>query len=871
MDTERGCLEVLFRKVPYQTISLTEFGGTDNSYESISSELFISYAGTVFPQCSFDELQQLHNFLQEHFDKKETVFTLLSETAEKMLQYDGKEPICCYEQVLRWRDISFQLGQDILTTAFMANMDIRYGQKTDFFAWRPIIRTNNSTLQQILSEGMAENHFHLNGSTQIFQLNWVCLMNHIQGRQKDFKAIDTLLDEKLQYSFQDSRRYNVELHDTLHQSVIKAAVYRLYLFLLQKEGIEEKENIQRFICGCQEKKTAKKEFIEFLIKVDESDVSRIQNMIQLTRYEYGFREEGITLDYAMDKELMVNNNNTHRILAGERKFLYECFRFSLQGQFDTLDQNIFYRYLNIYILFRSEVIQVNRMVGFANFSKYQDRKEFFIENYPPYKRELNLLAIKATLENQPKLTLEARFAPKISANELSKKIRKIDSDVGHESKTGFELLNTKHEQDKHFREQYFYVMHFIKDGDRQNEHPRDFVQRHDSLRRRVYLETKATIEFMEQDIEQRDRLVGIDAANSEIGCRPEVFASCYRYLRGWLPKRRTAVNQERIKKVRICGTFHAGEDFLDIADGLRTIDEAILFLNLDRGTRIGHALALGINPKEYYQYKKNVVRMPAQDLLDNTVWLLEKSREYGIKLDGKLASDLQRQFENLFAQIYGSSLLQNMNAYQYYCSWMLRGDDPELYLLKDEKFDEFVKERNPILLYNYYRVNRWISDEQRYNEKYRRLYFGYHFDRIVKENGKKTEKFIVTDSYVKMIFEIQEKMREDISKRGIAIECNPSSNYLIGTIERYDHHPIFRFNSMGLKEGWNNPLSVSINTDDQGVFDTYLENEYALLALALEKKKNEDGTSRYNSQEIYQWIDYVRKMGLQQSFWNEKR
>lgn len=45
-------------------------------------------------------------------------------------------------------------------------------------------------------------------------------------------------------------------------------------------------------------------------------------------------------------------------------------------------------------------------------------------------------------------------------------------------------------------------------------------------------------------------------------------------------------------------------------------------------------------------------------------------------------------------------------------------------------------------------------------------------------------------------------------------------------------------------------LSVSINTDDQGVFDTLLENEYALMVLALEKAKDEEGNKLYDIEDI---------------------
>ena len=64
----------------------------------------------------------------------------------------------------------------------------------------------------------------------------------------------------------------------------------------------------------------------------------------------------------------------------------------------------------------------------------------------------------------------------------------------------------------------------------------------------------------------------------------------------------------------------------------------------------------------------------------------------------------------------------------------------------------------------------------------------------------------------------------------------------------------------------NTSLSVSINTDDQGVFDTLLENEYALMALALKKAKDKDSNLIYDIEDIYEWIDYVRRMGIEQVF-----
>ena len=93
------------------------------------------------------------------------------------------------------------------------------------------------------------------------------------------------------------------------------------------------------------------------------------------------------------------------------------------------------------------------------------------------------------------------------------------------------------------------------------------------------------------------RIKGIDAASPEIWCRPEVFAQAFRFLKNhWVESGRFPFAETECST--LLATYHVGEDFLDILDGLRAIDEAILFLNLRCGDRLGHALALGVDIDE---------------------------------------------------------------------------------------------------------------------------------------------------------------------------------------------------------------------------------------------------------------------------------
>lgn len=154
-------------------------------------------------------------------------------------------------------------------------------------------------------------------------------------------------------------------------------------------------------------------------------------------------------------------------------------------------------------------------------------------------------------------------------------------------------------------------------------------------------------------------------------------------------------------------TYHVGEDFLDVADGLRAIDEAINFLDMDCGDRLGHALALGIDVEEWYKSKNNYILLPQQDYLDNLVWIYNRLIQFNIQGMDALKDEIQKKYERYFYEIYGkyinadeiemilkeaekehehlgiATLFGNdryrFDIGQYYDSWKLRGDDPLLY------------------------------------------------------------------------------------------------------------------------------------------------------------------------------------------------
>lgn len=115
--------------------------------------------------------------------------------------------------------------------------------------------------------------------------------------------------------------------------------------------------------------------------------------------------------------------------------------------------------------------------------------------------------------------------------------------------------------------------------------------------------------------------------------------------------------------------------------------------------------------------------------------------------------------------------------------------------------------------------------------------------------------FTVPKEMADVIKQLQEAIMFSIAKQQIAIECCPTSNVKIARLLAYENHPILRLHPME-DNGGIRP-AVSVNTDDLGVFVTSADNEYALMTLALMKKKGENGKLMYNSQQINNWLETI--------------
>ncbi len=882
MDTLGKLLDILFRKIPQERVlnKLRQYK-EHLHYPHNSQDVFLRYADTVLRGYSEDEQKQMFLYLKHCTDKRSeeirshpSVFLPLVEFGHQVLTIQGDTPVCRFEDVLRWREVYHLLGQDLIVCAYLAYCDISSPIRRVKFAWPAVIRTNNSTLEQMLQKGLAENHCHLNGSTQSFALSWYKLMNFPMESSDWLDGFPSLLQSVTGRGPEDNIL-------PIGERVSFAALARALLFKsLHKQDFFNKESTSKTISAycCED------DFDGFFTKRF-SRLVDISNTVKLLRCCYGMPismpdGEVMRIDYALERHIFLPvANSAYRVLAGERYFLYSCFSASFSGSFTDFENDLFYFYLLTKTAFRGEMIQVNKQIGFENFSNYEKRKDLIWER-DPYWWEAYRMAINAPLNVDSVKSLEARFSPKMTTTALKEKVYKYDfakwfADTPYTSSLKlYEAEFNKEVSDGSLSDEpHFYVLHFPKRRDSSFVDTPEFILqcRHETLRADVKKMAMATADALTTFNYLRERIRGIDACANEVECRPEVFATAFRYLRSlqtfYQLDHSVLLGQS---ENRISVSYHAGEDFYDITDGLRAIDEAVNFLEFQRGERLGHALALGVDPLVHYSTKSECIIIPKQNYLDNLVWLLYRGRELNIQIEPHQSEVMKQEALHYLREIYGDAIRKNqwsVNLQDYYNSMMLRGDAPQLY-----RSMHFEIPKYPSCNYDRFQISHAKAelDNLRNDRELAGLYYYYHYGHSEKIKGSEPITVSVTSGYKRVVRQAQDALHRYLEQKGIVIECNPSSNVLIGTFGSYFNHPIFRLNNYGLSNTNSNdsapPMQVCINTDDLGVFDTSLPFEYALVYRALAEKTNDDGTPKYTSAEIMCYLDNIRKMGLQVVF-----
>jgi hypothetical protein len=276
-------------------------------------------------------------------------------------------------------------------------------------------------------------------------------------------------------------------------------------------------------------------------------------------------------------------------------------------------------------------------------------------------------------------------------------------------------------------------------------------------------------------------------------------------------------------------TVHVGEDFSHLLTGLRHVDEAIEVLDLREGDRIGHGLALGIDPVRWAE-RMGRVAMALEDRTLDLAWEWSWWTRRGYGADAGRIAYLVREVPRLTNHWFGVTL-DPLRVEQ------LNDDLADVERLRAVGFPDgrnvtASNERSALLL-------RYLTDSRTFRA------------------GRRTV-WVNPAGEVDALQRVGASLCAEVGRRGLAVEINPTSNLLIGDLGDLAGHPLWRLNSPASADTGPR-LAVTVGSDDPLVFNSTLPMEYQLLFDALV-------LAGLSDTEALVWLDGVRRTGLERRF-----
>lgn len=468
---------------------------------------------------------------------------------------------------------------------------------------------------------------------------------------------------------------------------------------------------------------------------------------------------------------------------------------------DDVVSSMFHYYLLILGQVNTMLVQPPDRNGFEEFQKYT-LNEFRSFSERTYFRRFFQLAGN---ELKNIRMIEGRFAPKETLGEDEKILNKIR--LGWEN---FEQSYREKQENEELhpvacklrKPKLKLVAHFIKTVEKSPDPDIRFREKRQDLMRRA----EALVYLKESGSENSKLVCSIDAASSEFDTPPEVFSCCYRYLRN--------AGYRHF-------TFHVGEDFFHILSGLRAIYEAVMFLNLQRTDRIGHATACGVSAEVWLANMGKRMLIRRGEYLDDLIfafYLINQSDDAELKaVLPSIANRIETLCFYVYDKYYPIALLIE--------AWKKRHMDPEKILT------ESLKQPSP----------KMNPAEQ--------LFLIYHRQETVKKYNEimdvGTEELLDCTQLTKLQWLVLKFLHE----HEIVIETLPTSNVIIGHHHSFETYHLYNWYQW--KKAGHSMPPIVVGSDDAGIFATNIYNEYSNIYCQMHYLK------KMNLSDI---IDFIREL-----------
>ena len=454
--------------------------------------------------------------------------------------------------------------------------------------------------------------------------------------------------------------------------------------------------------------------------------------------------------------------------------------------------------LHLYLLIQNEFIRLffhyERYRGFECFDTISSQNRPFVGSKSYYKTAIK--RILSATHAQEKNVIEFRLSPR---SLIKNKRIFIESWYDEWSRRQKQYGNMQNRNTAR-PPQLVLVAHFIKKACCSEKSGSELiVPELYAAESKTHMEEAAAFATHAMGIIKKGVLsLGIDAAGDELLRPPEVFAPAFRLF-----ARRTHIHHK---------TFHCGEDFLHLISGMRAIYEAVEFLDLGCGSRIGHATAIGIHPKKWIASMPSLIIMTRREWLLNLIFIRRFLKD--VETCRKVESDIAKEAKHIFCDEWSP-------------------EEIDLYTL-DSMFDA-RKLSLKYLSYTFTPISEDGKEEKKLCDQFKekhseaplQLYKRWRLDPHVRRRQNELVEVPVDYLGEQLLIQLQQVIQHRLCDREIAVESLLTSNLRISQYEDIGQHHLLRW--LGIR-GYEVPgdaaLNVCLGSDDPGIFVTDIKNEY---------------------------------------------
>lgn len=350
---------------------------------------------------------------------------------------------------------------------------------------------------------------------------------------------------------------------------------------------------------------------------------------------------------------------------------------------------------------------------------------------------------------------------------------------------------------------------------------------------------------------------GLDIATDELGIPTWIFVPLFRHILD-TAARVSILPDEQPPPLRI--TAHVGEDFRHLMEGLRRIYEQIHYILGNTPGRLGHAVALGVDPQTWAESVGSIL-MPAEERLWDLVWEWRLYSHYRIKPGFAAAAPAGRietlvnQIRSLSELVYDTSrysvehlaeahhMLHRFLVPPFACEPLVNGG-----------FDTFRQ--------GVENIRHW------HNHGERQIHAPHQVSKILEayldnqscfQRGQSLIDIPIRADEIAALEAVQYAIRRGVAQHGIVVEVNPSSNLLIGDLLDLRNHPILRLRPPVPEPDDPPAIAIALGSDDPLTFSTQLLREYTLLYEAA-------CAAGYPEKAVYEWLESIRHTGMDARF-----